>query len=62
MSNPFGIFDDLFNPGARHRDEEKNRLEWMRDEEGEGDPYRGPIDLDSGTVMIRPPKDDSDSD
>ena len=25
----------------------------MRDEEGEGDPHRGPIDLDGGTVQIR---------
>lgn len=62
MSNPFGLFEDLFLPGARHRDEEKNRLEWMRDEEGEGDPYRGPIDLDSGTVVIRAPKDASPDD
>jgi hypothetical protein len=52
------IFDELFNPSARFRDEEKNRLEWMRDEEGEGDPHRGPIDLDSGAVRIRVPGGD----
>ena len=50
MSN---IFEELFNPGARYREEEKHRLEWMRDEEGEGDPHRGPINLDSGVVQIR---------
>ena len=49
------IFNELFNPSDRFRDEEKNRLEWMRDEEGEGDPHRGPIDLDGGTVRIRVP-------
>jgi hypothetical protein len=47
------IFDEIFNPSARHREEEKNRLEWMRDDEGEGDPHHGPIDLDSGSVQIR---------
>jgi hypothetical protein len=50
-----GIFDELFNPSARFRDEERNRNEWMRDDEGEGDPHRGPIDLDSGVVRIAPP-------
>ncbi len=49
------IFDELFNPSARFREEEKRRLEWMRDEEGEGDPHRGPIDLDSGAVRIKVP-------
>jgi Family of unknown function (DUF6191) len=47
------IFDELFNPASRYREEEKNRLEWMRDEEGEGDPHHGPIDLDGGIVQIR---------
>ena len=55
------IFDELFNPGARHRDEEKRRLEWIRDEDGEGDPHRGPIDLDSGAVRIRVPAKDADA-
>ena len=54
------IFDELFNPGARHREEEKRRLEWTRDEEGEGDPHRGPIDLDSGAVRIRVPAEGAD--
>ncbi|WP_225849293.1 DUF6191 domain-containing protein [Streptomyces sp. HPF1205] len=47
------ILEEIFFPSARHREEEKHRLEWTRDEEGEGDPYRGPIDLDSGVVRIR---------
>lgn len=47
------ILEEIFFPSARHREEEKHRLEWTRDEEGEGDPYRGPIDLDSGVVRVR---------
>jgi hypothetical protein len=51
-----GIFDELFNPSARFREEERNRNEWLKDDEGEGDPHRGPIDLESGTVRIAAPK------
>lgn len=51
------ILEEIFFPSARHREEEKHRLEWTRDEEGEGDPYRGPIDLDSGVVRIRAVKE-----
>ncbi|WP_377273224.1 DUF6191 domain-containing protein [Peterkaempfera sp. SMS 1(5)a] len=47
------IVEEVFFPSARHRQEERERLEWTRDDEGEGDPYRGPVDLDSGTVHIR---------
>jgi hypothetical protein len=47
------IFEELFNSGARHRADEKNRHEWMRDDPGDSDPHRGPVDLDSGAVQIR---------
>jgi hypothetical protein len=47
------ILEEIFHPSARHSQEERQRLEWMRDDEGEGDPCRGPIDLDSGIVHIR---------
>ena len=47
------VFFDLFVPSRRHVEDERNRLEWTRDEEGEGDPHRGPIDLDSGVVSIK---------
>ncbi len=50
-----GIIDELFSPGRRHTEEEQNRLEWTRDEEGEGAPHHGPIDLESGHVVIRDP-------
>jgi hypothetical protein len=58
-----GIFENLFAPGARHRTEEQRRLELTREETGEGEPGRGPIDLDGGRVVIRRPTADAkDSD
>jgi hypothetical protein len=50
----FNMFEELFAPGRKHTEDERNRLELVRDEEGDSDPGRGPIDLDSGTVVIRP--------
>ncbi|MFD8147934.1 DUF6191 domain-containing protein [Streptomyces sp. NPDC059708] len=50
----FNMIEELFNPGRRHTDEEKKRLELSRTDVGDGDPGRGPIDLDSGSVLIRP--------
>ena len=47
------IFVDMFLPSRRHLEDERNRLEWTRDQEGLGDPHRGPIDLDSGSVTIK---------
>jgi len=56
------IFFDLFNPNNRHRTEELRRLENTREDESPGAPGRGPIDLNSGTVLIRvPEKDDATS-
>lgn len=49
------VFFDMFVPSRRHVEDERNRLEWTRDEEGEGDPHRGPIDLDGGVVSIKAP-------
>ena len=47
------VFFDMFVPSRRHVEDERNRLEWTRDEEGEGDPHRGPIDLDSCVFSIK---------
>ncbi|WP_037909167.1 DUF6191 domain-containing protein [Actinacidiphila yeochonensis] len=52
----FNVLDQLFNPGRRHTEDEEHRLQLTRDEEGNGDPGRGPIDLESGAVIIRPPR------
>jgi Family of unknown function (DUF6191) len=49
------IFFDLFNPNNRHRTEELRRMENTREEEAQGEPGRGPIDLNSGAVLIRLP-------
>jgi hypothetical protein len=49
----FNLIDDLFVPSRRHTEDERNRLELSRDDESSSDPARGPIDLDSGAVIIR---------
>jgi uncharacterized protein DUF6191 len=48
--------DTLFNPGKRHMDEEKRRLQSTREEVGDSSGGRR-IDLESGVVRItrRPP-------
>jgi hypothetical protein len=51
----FNLLDELFVPGRRHTEDERNRLELSRDDEGSSDPARGAIDLDSGSVVVRPP-------
>ena len=48
------VFFELFNAGGRHQIEESRRLESMREEEGVSEPGRGPIDLSSGRVLIKP--------
>ena len=49
----FGFVEELFAPGRKHTEDERNRRELTREEAGDSDPGRGPIDLDSGTVVIR---------
>ncbi|CAL9550705.1 hypothetical protein SUDANB120_04437 [Streptomyces sp. enrichment culture] len=49
----FNLIEELFNPGRRHTDEERKRLELSRTDVADGDPGRGPIDLESGKVLIR---------
>ena len=57
----FNVFEEFFAPGRKHTDEERNRLALTRVDIGDNDPSRGPIDLASGKVTIRPPKDDDTS-
>ncbi|MFD3868976.1 DUF6191 domain-containing protein [Streptomyces sp. NPDC058623] len=54
------MIDQLFNPGSKHTDEERKRLELSRTDVNDGDPGRGPIDLDSGRVLIRPSEEHDD--
>nr|WP_197973369.1 MULTISPECIES: DUF6191 domain-containing protein [Streptomyces] len=46
----------MFAPGRKHTRDEQNRLELTREDVGDGDPGRGPIDLASGKVVVRPPE------
>ncbi|WNM30436.1 DUF6191 domain-containing protein [Streptomyces sp. Li-HN-5-11] len=55
----FDIFEELFAPGRKHTRDEQKRLELTREDIGDNDPGRGPIDLASGKVVIRPPKADA---
>jgi hypothetical protein len=47
--------DTLFNPGKRHMDEEKRRLQSTREEIGDSSGGKR-IDLESGVVRIARPK------
>ncbi|MPY63916.1 DUF6191 domain-containing protein [Streptomyces spongiae] len=51
----FNPFEELFAPGRKHTNDERKRLELTREDVGDSDPGRGPIDLDSGTAVIRRP-------
>ncbi|OKK21166.1 hypothetical protein AMK16_08285 [Streptomyces sp. CB00455] len=50
MSNKI---EELFVPGRRNTEEERKRLELSRVDVDDGDPGRGPMDLESGRVVIR---------
>lgn len=49
----FNMFEELFAPGRKHTQDEQNRLALTREDVGDGDPGRGPIDLTSGKVVVR---------
>ncbi|MFC8571233.1 DUF6191 domain-containing protein [Streptomyces sp. NPDC057245] len=51
----FNAFEELFSPGRKHTQDEQNRLELTREDVGDGDPGRGPIDLGSGKVVVHAP-------
>ncbi|MGW1883096.1 DUF6191 domain-containing protein [Streptomyces sp. NPDC001970] len=50
----FNLIEELFAPGRKHTDDERNRLQLTRVDVGDGDPGHGEIDLASGKVVIRP--------
>ncbi|MET8406610.1 DUF6191 domain-containing protein [Streptomyces sp. NPDC005195] len=52
----FNMFEEIFAPGRKHTDDERKRLELTRVDLNDGDPGRGPIDLSSGKVVVRPPE------
>ncbi|GAA2604545.1 MULTISPECIES: DUF6191 domain-containing protein [Streptomyces] len=56
----FNVFEELFSPGRKHTRDEQNRLELTREDTGDGDPGRGPIDLASGKVVVRSQEEPED--
>ncbi len=52
MLNPFSLMEALFHPSAEHREEERQRLEHGRVDDDSPDTGSGPVDLDSGHVVI----------
>ncbi|MFB7596853.1 DUF6191 domain-containing protein [Streptomyces sp. NPDC056160] len=52
----FDAFEELFAPGRGHTRDEQKRLELTREDVGDDDPGRGPVDLASGRVVVRPPR------
>ncbi|WP_371576736.1 DUF6191 domain-containing protein [Streptomyces sp. NBC_01314] len=52
----FNAFEELFAPGRKHTRDEQKRLELTREDVGDNDRGRGPIDLASGKVVVRPPE------
>ncbi|WP_432142032.1 DUF6191 domain-containing protein [Streptomyces sp. bgisy084] len=59
----FNIAEELFAPGRKNTDEERQRMSLVVDDVGDGDPGKGPIDLASGTVVVRmaPQRQDRDA-
>ncbi|MEU0676816.1 DUF6191 domain-containing protein [Streptomyces sp. NPDC006172] len=51
------MFEELFAPGRKHTRDEQNRLELTREDIGDADPGRGPIDLASGKVVVARPQE-----
>ncbi|MFC8147591.1 DUF6191 domain-containing protein [Streptomyces paradoxus] len=56
----FNMFEELFSPGRKHTRDEQNRLELTREDVGDGDPGRGPIDFTSGKVVVRPSQEEAE--
>ncbi|MFE3884504.1 DUF6191 domain-containing protein [Streptomyces lydicus] len=58
----FNIAEELFAPGRKHTDEERQKMSLVVDDVGDGDPGKGPIDLSSGTVVVRTPRQRQEAD
>ena len=58
----FNVFEELFSPGRKHTRDEQKRLELTREDIGDTDPGRGPIDLASGKVVVRLPRPEAEAD
>ncbi|MFT2017605.1 DUF6191 domain-containing protein [Streptomyces sp. 796.1] len=56
----FNLVEELFAPGRKHTQDERERLELCVDDTDDADPARGPIDFTTGRVTIRPPAPPAD--
>ncbi|MEV0370892.1 DUF6191 domain-containing protein [Streptomyces sp. NPDC050636] len=52
----FNVVEELFAPGRKHTDEERQKMSLVVDDVGDSDPGEGPIDLASGTVVVKAPR------
>ncbi|MFJ9416411.1 DUF6191 domain-containing protein [Streptomyces sp. NPDC101227] len=52
----FNVVEELFAPGRKHTDEERQKMSLVVDDVGDADPWEGPIDLASGAVVVRVPR------
>ncbi|WP_181138540.1 DUF6191 domain-containing protein [Streptomyces sp. Ru73] len=52
----FNLAEELFAPGRKHTEDERQKLSLMVVDAGDSDPGRGPIDLASGRVVVRVPR------
>lgn len=50
----FNLVEELFAPGRKHTEDERRKLTLVVVDVGDADPGRGPIDLASGRVVVRP--------
>ncbi|MFC8461950.1 DUF6191 domain-containing protein, partial [Streptomyces sp. NPDC057242] len=58
----FDPMAELFAPGRRHTEEERQRFAPTREDRGDADPGRGPMDLRSGRVTTRVPRAQAEGD
>jgi len=58
----FNVVEELFAPGRKHTDEERLKMSLVVDDVGDADPAKGPIDLSSGTVVVKAPRQQDPSD
>ncbi|MDK1476078.1 DUF6191 domain-containing protein [Streptomyces sp. 549] len=54
MPEMFGGVEEVFAPGIKHAEDERRRLEHTRVQEDDHGSGSGPVDLDSGHVVIVP--------
>ncbi|MFE3550594.1 DUF6191 domain-containing protein [Streptomyces kronopolitis] len=57
----FNVVEELFAPGRQHTEEERQRMTLVVDDVGDADPAKGPIDLSSGTVVVKAPQPQRDA-